>query len=117
MGNIQKENVIDLLICECGDLDHQLILSYWPTDIFPDQDPEISVNVKLNPAKPWWKRIIIAVKYIFGKKCKYGDFDEIVLKGEDYDKLKNAADYLKIVYDAKQAEKLIEESNKQTNNK
>ena len=35
------------------------------------------------------------IKYIFGHRSKYGDFDEFIIKPEDADKLQRATDYLR----------------------
>jgi len=43
------------------------------------------VNVHLGPDS-FLKRVINAVKYIFGYTSRYGDFDEFLLKQEDCDR-------------------------------
>ena len=84
-----------LFICSCGDVEHQLIMSYWEDDINPDDCPEVYAAVHLNPERKWWQRIWAAVRYIFGRCCKYGHFDEFIFKPKDYVKLQNVVDYLK----------------------
>lgn len=42
-----------------------------------------------------WKSIWIAIKYIFGYKCKFGYFDEFIFKKTDADKLQSVVNYLK----------------------
>ena len=32
---------------------------------------------------PWFSRVVNAVKYVFGYKCMYGHFDEVVLGKEE----------------------------------
>ena len=45
---------------------------------------------------PWYKRIMPGIKYIFGKKSKYGHFDETVLDREQAHRLiKILADFIK----------------------
>jgi hypothetical protein len=35
------------------------------------------------------------LRYIFGRQCRYGAFDEFIFNPEDSDKLQNLVDYLK----------------------
>lgn len=46
-------------------------------------------------SKSFWKRIKNAIKYIFGHRSIYGDFDEFIFKKEDANKLQAIVDYLK----------------------
>lgn len=79
----------ELFICVCNNTEHQLIFSYdteWD-DVF--------VSTYLKPESSIYKRICTAIKYIFGYKSKYGDFDEFIFKKSDVDKLQKVVDYLK----------------------
>jgi hypothetical protein len=81
----------DLLICQCGDPAHQLIL-FYDDDI---EIPAVYLTVHLSPERNFFKRLWRGIKYIFAnKRSIYGDFDEIILKPEDAGKLQNAVDYL-----------------------
>jgi hypothetical protein len=80
----------DALICSCSSTEHQIILSY----IEPEDDPIIYVSIHLTP-KSFWSRLLYAIKYLFGYKCQYGAFDEILLGPEHIDKLQAAINYLK----------------------
>lgn len=75
-----------LFICKCGDPAHQLIISKFEGEIF--------VTVHLKPL-PWYKRIINAVKYIFGYRSIYGEFTEFIFNEKDSEKLQEIIDYLK----------------------
>jgi len=77
-----------LFICQCNSTEHQLIFSYFP------DDKEVYVSVHLIPNR-FWKRLINAIKYIFGHKSEYGDFDEFIFKSEDADKLQSVVNYLR----------------------
>ena len=77
-------------ICQCNSAEHQLIFSYFTDDKFGD----VYVTVHLVP-DTLWKRIRNAIKYIFGHRSKYGDFDEFIFKKEDANKLQSVVDYLK----------------------
>ena len=79
----------ELLICKCHSSEHQVIFTWF------DDDEEVYMEVLLNTEYKWWKRIWVAIKYIFGYKCKYGMFDEVILNKEDVPKLEKIIEYLK----------------------
>lgn len=83
----------EILICECHSVDHQIIFSY------EDSDPNWSeVYMQIHLTKiPFWQRVKYGIQYIFGKQCRYGAFDEVVLKPKDHIKLQKIVDYLKKV--------------------
>jgi len=70
-------------ICSCNSLEHQL--SFW----YDDEYNELYTEVHLYTYKNIFKRIISAIKYVFGYKSKYGDWDSIIFKNDDVEKLKN----------------------------
>lgn len=82
----------ELLLCQCGDPAHQLIFHYDDTP----HAPAVYVSVHLTQESNFFKRLWRGLKYIFSnKRSIYGDFDEIVLRPEDADKLQYAADMLR----------------------
>lgn len=81
----------ELFICACHSVEHQLIMSYFTDDDYS----EVYCSVHLKPETSMFKRIWNAVKYIFGHRSTYGDFDEFIFKPEDADRLQNVVDYLK----------------------
>jgi hypothetical protein len=58
--------------CGCGSLEHNLQFRAF------NDDREIYCHTFLSHRK-FRDRIIPALKYIFGYKCKYGHFEEIIL--------------------------------------
>ena len=81
----------ELLLCQCGDPNHQLII-FYDNDT---ENPIVYVSVHLVPETNFFKRLWRGLKYIFSnKRSIYGDFDEIILRPEDADKLQKAADLL-----------------------
>ena len=68
----------DLIICECHSTEHQMVV-YYEED---DRHPMVFIHIHLNK-QPFWKRLIYGIKYIFGRKCRYGAFDEMILNPED----------------------------------
>lgn len=81
----------ELFICQCNNIEHQLIFSYF----LDDEDRDVFVSVHLNLECNIWKRIWIAIKYIFGNKCTCGHFDEFIFNKSDADKLQKVVNFLK----------------------
>lgn len=80
-----------LFICKCDNVEHQIIFSYFDDS----DDKEVYASIHLRPKQNFWERIITGIKYIFGYKSMYGDFDEFILKKEDVHKLEEIIKYLK----------------------
>lgn len=81
----------ELLLCQCGDPAHQLIM-FYDDDV---EAPAVYVSVHLSPEPNFFKRLWRGIKYIFfNKRSIYGDFDEIILRPSDVDKLQRAVDLL-----------------------
>lgn len=83
-----KEDVGEIFICECHSLEHIFVFSDM-CDIngsYDESGPYIHIFLKEHV---WYKRILTAIKYIFGFKTKYGHYDEIILKPKDIIRLKN----------------------------
>lgn len=71
----------EIFICECGDIEHQY--SFW----YDEEDNELWFEPHL-VIHPWYRRIWIGIKYIFGYKTKYGSWDSIILNNDDLPRLK-----------------------------
>lgn len=74
------ENI--LFICDCCDIEHQMVISH------DSQDKEIYISIHLADYKNFFQRLWIGIKYIFGKKSKYGKWDEIILNKDEIIRLK-----------------------------
>ena len=78
----------EILVCKCDNVEHQLVFS-WFTD-------EEMVYMSTHLCKlPFWQRLWHGIKYIFGYKSRYGDFDEFILRREDAEKLEKIVEHLK----------------------
>jgi len=66
--------------CACYSPEHVLHFHFDP-----EEPAWLLIHAFLAP-DPFWQRIVNAVKYIFGYKCRYGHFDEFLLRREDCDK-------------------------------
>ena len=78
-----------LLLCDCSSCEHQVVVTWR------DEDNEVFVQVHLTTYKGFWKRLWNGLKYAFGHKSRYGDFDEIILRKKDADNLQKVVDHLK----------------------
>lgn len=72
----------ELLICECNSKEHQMIFDY------DDEDKTIYCSIHLCKV-PFWKRVTRGIKYIFGYKCKYGNFEEVLIHPGHIDQFRN----------------------------
>lgn len=64
-----------LIRCMCHSPEHQLIIDY------DEEDNIVYIEYHLRPL-PFFQRIKHAVKYIFGHRSIYGDFDEVLVDKE-----------------------------------
>ena len=78
----------NLFICECGSMEHQFIVSF---DQDKDWNKYVYVHIHLNNGS-FFRRLKNAVKYLFGYKCKYGCFDEVLLDKPQTKKLNDILD-------------------------
>lgn len=84
---MKNDNEI-LLLCDCSSAEHQLVVR-WDND-----DNEVYASVHLVTWRSFWKRLWHGLKYAFGYKCRYGSFDEVILRKEDADNLQKVVDHL-----------------------
>lgn len=72
--------------CSCGSFDHNVRFEV-------DEDMgHISISVPLNHWLPWWKRLWLAVKYVFKRTERYGHYDTVMLSPHDYDRIRALMD-------------------------
>jgi len=89
------KNKKDLLICDCHSTDHQLIIWYEEDELDDGRTyPMCYFHIHLTK-RPFWQRVVYGLRYIFGRQCRYGAFDEFIFNPDDSDKLQNLVDYLK----------------------
>jgi len=72
---------IEYMECRCMSTEH-IVKFHLDLD-----DGDLCLDFHLSNYQNWYKRAWVAIKYVFGYKSKYGDFDEIILKDEDVDRL------------------------------
>lgn len=77
----------EILICECNSVEHQIVFRYDEEDNY--------VYCSMHLAKyNFFKRLVNGIRYIFGYRCRYGDFEEFIFKKEHSKKLRIIADTL-----------------------
>lgn len=78
-----EESNLEILICHCSSLEHQVAFEY------DEESKLVYLRPKLITHKNFFMRLRHAIRYILGYKSKFGEFDEIILKEEDVLKLKS----------------------------
>ncbi len=64
--------------CICGSLDHQLVMSWDPSEDEP-QWQMLYIEIYLVSYQSFFQRLWRAVRYVFGYKCRYGNWDEMLV--------------------------------------
>lgn len=67
----------NLFVCDCGDLSHQFVVSWYPDE--QNVSDEMFITVHLAQSLNFWQRFWAMLKYVFGYRSSFGDFDEVVL--------------------------------------
>ena len=81
----------ELFVCRCHDVSHQLVLETLETE----EDEERVVYGCFHIVHlEFWDKLKSATKYLFGRKRKDGDFDALLLRPEDADRLEWFANFL-----------------------
>ena len=78
----------DILICECSNIEHQIAFNYNA------DEKMVYLVTRLCPLS-FWKRLKNGIKYIFGHKSRFGEFDEFILRADDANKIRNVYKFLK----------------------
>jgi hypothetical protein len=72
--------------CQCTTFDHNIRFEV------DSETGDISISVPLNHWLPWWKRMILAVKYVFMRTERYGHYDTVQLNPHDYPRIRALLD-------------------------
>jgi hypothetical protein len=76
----------------------------WEYDPFID-DQLAFMHIHLANNRGFWQRLRYGLAYAFGRKSRFGAFDEIILNPKDADKLQRVVNHLKNI--EKQREKKV----------
>lgn len=80
-----------ILICDCNSTEHQIVIRH---DV---EENEVYMQVYLHKWS-FWRRLIVAVKYLFGYHCRYGHWDTFTFKKEHAIKLRQIVNLLDPVW-------------------
>lgn len=69
------------IICECYSPEHQFTLIKDP------EEDEVWINIHLSDYQSFTQRLWIGLKYAFGYRSKYGDFDNIIISPDSQKKI------------------------------
>lgn len=83
----------EIIICECSSAEHQAVLRF---DDNKDLGRMVYVEIHLVPLV-WYKRLLLGLKYIFGYKCCYGNFEEMILSPKHARQIYNLYRFLRPV--------------------
>lgn len=72
--------------CACESSEHLINLTY-----FPDDKDFVYLEVHLRPHS-FWGRVKNAIKYVFGHRSDYGDFEEFLLNKEKATEIKKVCE-------------------------
>ena len=75
-----------LLVCQCGDTAHQLVIV--------DDGDFVYLDIVLNRDAGFWRRAWYALRYVFGAPSVYGVLDEVIVRREDAQAFRDVADAL-----------------------
>ena len=89
--------------CECGSDEHLMVFRYWAED--GDDDKELYLNVHLANYENFFQRLWVAVRFLFGYRSKFGEFDEVVIRKDDINRLFNLINTVKKDMEGKIIEK------------
>ena len=74
------------VVCECSSTEHILqFVQFEPEEGQPEEC--CYTSVQLNPCNPWYKRVVMATKYVFGHQSRYGHWDCTILGKKEAEKL------------------------------
>jgi hypothetical protein len=87
------------IVCVCGCTEHLIRLEQfnWEKD-GKVVDCDVSMTVHLSHSLGFFRRIWVAIKYVFGAASKYGNFDEVLL---DEAKAQEIIDFLQTYKETK----------------
>lgn len=74
----------DYIDCQCQSPDHVI---RFTLDDYANEEPELYVEVQLHQWHSFWKRLVLAVKYLFGKSARFGYWDCTLLDTDSAQKL------------------------------
>jgi hypothetical protein len=78
-GRDPFETTAVLITCNCGDLEHAVEFSYFPQEEWP----ELLFQFHLTTRRNVFERLWAAIRYVFGYRCRYGEWDTLSMDPGD----------------------------------
>lgn len=70
-----------IFVCDCHGLEHQV--AFW----YDEDDNALYIEPHLTTHRGFFERLWVGLKYAFGYKSRFGEWDEIILGEENQKKL------------------------------
>lgn len=80
-----------LVLCDCGQAEHQLIWRYFPGEQEP-QEQLLYIDIHLRAWEGFFRRLWAGLRYAFGHRSKYGDWDDVIIDKRAARKLRSFID-------------------------
>jgi hypothetical protein len=66
------EPIEQFFVCECGDPDHMMVVKVenWNGN---DSAPDFLIQIEASQYLPWYRRVVVAIGYIFGDRLSWND--------------------------------------------
>lgn len=74
--------------CGCSNLHHAVRFTFHNMSPHDRGQFEAYVDVSLDYEIAWWRRLRVALRYLFRRVCLYGDASEIVIRDQDLPKIR-----------------------------
>ena len=78
-----------IMVCNCDSIEHQMAFTH------NKEDNEFYCEIHLTNYENFFKRLWIGLKYAFGYKCVYGNWDSFIFKESDLSKLRSYLNEIK----------------------
>jgi hypothetical protein len=79
-----RDNLLDrkqmFIICDCHSNEHMFALSYFAND---EDEPYAYLTVHLSHWENFFRRLWIGIKYAFGYRSRYGDWDGVIINPKE----------------------------------
>ena len=72
-----------IVVCDCGLAEHQVSFSYLFGVLETDEPGMLWMEFHLTRDADFFQRVWRSIRYIFGHRCRYGDWDTVELSASD----------------------------------
>ncbi len=84
---VEEESYTEYFECSCRTPEHLIKFTYEYCDEKGFEENELVVSTYLNQRNGFFCRVWSAIKYVFGSKCEYGNFDVTIIEEKDVHRL------------------------------